>query len=303
MSPPSGVRSPIRQTHLSGPSVALDHRINAYRPDLASAALAAGVIAARYADPVRLVSTQASTVLHAAPDTASTAVSALLYGEAFDVIDDVGGWAWGSCVHDGYVGWVARAALAPPGPVATHRISAPAAPVFAASDIKTAVRDTLYLGSPVCAEPVADFMALEGGGFVHCRHVLPVDDRAVDAVAVALPFIGTPYVWGGRTRAGIDCSGLVQTALRATGIDCPRDSDQQLRRFGSDIAVAALQRGDLVFFPGHVGMMVDADHLLHANAYWMTTLVEPLAAVVARLTPRHPVAITGVGRPEKLEVR
>jgi len=299
MSPPSGVRSPTRQTHLSGPSVALDHRINAYRPDLASATLAAGVIAARYADPVRLVGTTASAVVHAAPDAASTAVSALLYGEAFDVIDYSGDWAWGSCVHDGYVGWVARAALAPPGSVAMHRISAPAAPVFAAPDIKTAVCDTLYLGSPVTGEALDDFVALAGGDFVHRRHVAPVDQHAIDAVAVALPFVGTPYVWGGRTRAGIDCSGLVQAALRATGIDCPRDSDQQLRRFGADIALEALQRGDLVFFPGHVGMMIDAAHLLHANAFWMTTLVEPLAAVVARLTPRHPVAITGTGRPEK----
>lgn len=296
------VASRISQTRLSGPSTPLDRRVNAYRPDLASVQLAADVIAARYAEPMRLHCTLPVAMLHGEADAAAVAVSALLHGEGFDVIEIAGDWAWGACVHDGYVGWLERAALTSTTAVATHTVVAAMAPVFAAPDIKRAVLAVRYLGSPLAGVEAGEFIALDGGGFIHLRHVARAGHHAGDPVLVARDFVGTPYVWGGRTRDGIDCSGLVQAALNACGIACPRDSDQQLAAFGGDIGEDALQRGDLVFFPGHVGIMADATRLLHANAYWMTTLIEPLGAVVGRLAGQHRQPVSGIGRPPKVKL-
>lgn len=288
VSRPQSLRRPeSRQGRLAGPSPRLDRRINAVRDDLADAALARVVMAPRYAVGVFRSCAATSVILHAAPDDDAVAVSQVLFGETFIVFEVVAGtgWAWGQCLHDGYVGWVGLAALAAPGSgLIAHWVAVPAAPVFAAPDIKARVIRTLALGSHLVAADASDQFAGAAGGFIHRRHIAAVTASRGDAAAVALEFVGTPYVWGGRTRDGIDCSGLTQAALRACGIFCPRDSDQQAAAFAA-IDPADRRRGDLVAFPGHVGILADRDTLIHANAYWMMTLAEPLADVAARLVP------------------
>lgn len=276
---------PVRQGCLAGPSRPLDRRINAIRDDLADAALVGLVTAPRYADGVFRRCAVTAAMLRARADDDAVAVSELLFGEAFIVFDTVPGWAWGQCLYDRYVGWVRLAALAPIGTLAaTHWVSAPAAPVFATADLKARVVATLPMHARFPAGDTIGSFVAAAGGFVHVRHVRPLSASLTDPAAVALDFVGTPYVWGGRTRGGIDCSGLTQAALRACGVFCPRDSDQQAAAFAV-IHPAERQRGDLVTFPGHVGILADADTLVHANANSMTTLAEPLAGVAARLAP------------------
>lgn len=293
----SGGGSPTRQVRLSGRSVPLDPRIHAVRADLADIALAGAVSAVRYAAPVRLECRAGIEMLRSARSDAATAVSALLFGERFDAFEVQGDWAWGACVHDGYVGFVRAAALAPPGPAPTHLVTAPAALVFPAPDIKTPPHRSLPLGAEVAvAASEGGFAELAGGGFVRAVQLAPLGWTEPDLVRTAESFLGAPYLWGGRTRDGIDCSGLAQAAVRAAGLACPRDSDQQRDGVGQSVDFAARRRGDLVFFPGHVGILADRDRLLHANAHWMTTLVEPLDAVIDRLAPTCPAPVLGVRR-------
>lgn len=273
--------------HLSGRSVKLDRRIHAVRDDLADVSLAGILFAPHYAKAKPMHCAVPGAFLRGRNAAGIPAVSQLLEGETFQMLDVTGPWAWGFCDHDGYVGYVERAALGT-GPIAaTHRIAAPLAPVFAEADIKSPVVRTLAIGSRIAGSVEGDFVLIEGG-HVHVRHVAPADVPETDWVEVGLRYVGQPYVWGGRGHNGIDCSGLVQMALMQCGRPTPRDSDMQRDSIGEALDEnAPLQRGDFVFFPGHVGIMVDSENMLHANAYWMTTLVEPLADVIARLKPAH----------------
>jgi cell wall-associated NlpC family hydrolase len=209
-----------------------------------------------------------------------------VHGEGFALIDKAGGWAWGRCVHDDYVGYVPADALGP-AQAPTHRVTAPLALVFSNPDIKAPVAARRAIGARVAGSTEGDFLRV-ADGYIHMRHIAALDEAADDPVAVAQTLLGSPYRWGGRGADGVDCSGLIQRALELCGIGAPRDSDMQRDQLGRLLGDdEAPQRGDLVFFPGHVGFMFDAERLLHANAYWMQTVIEPLGDVIARLKPTH----------------
>ena len=279
---------------LTGPRPPLDPRRHIARPDLVEIGLAGEVAAARYVAPVALRCAVPRIALRAAGDAAATAVSELLCGERFDVFEYADGWAFGRSVADRYTAWVRSDALADPGEEPSHRITTRTAPVFSMADIKSAVVVELPFGAMVAGTPGDRFLALTGGGFVHNRHLAALP---ADPIAIARVFVGAPYLWGGRTPAGVDCSGLVQAALSACGIACPRDSDQQRDELGHAIAFEDRATGDIVFFPGHVGLLTDRDTLFHANAQWMATVEEPLADAIARLVASGvETPVTGVRR-------
>ncbi|RMH48037.1 MAG: NlpC/P60 family protein [Alphaproteobacteria bacterium] len=209
------------------------------------------------------------------------AVSQLLRGEGFLVARIRGGMAWGQAAHDGYVGHVEADALGAPGPAPTHHVAVPLTHLYPAPDIKAPPGAALPLGAPVTVLAMGERFAETPEGFLPRGHL--ADRPAADPVAVAEMFLHAPYLWGGRSVMGIDCSGLVQQAFRAAGHPMPRDSDMQAAT-GRELAPAeALRRGDLVFWRGHVGIMRDGATLLHANAFHMQVASEPLAEAEARI--------------------
>ena len=207
----------------------------------------------------------------------------LLFGERFDVVEIVDGFAWGQAARDGYVGWVEAAALSPRLLEATHRVTALRTFAFAEPSIKAPARGPFSLNALVTVSEIEAGLAfVEGAGWAPLGHLTPVGAAFAEPADTAERLLGTPYLWGGRDSLGIDCSGLIQQALFAAGRACPRDSDLQAR-LGTPTPIETLARGDLVFWRGHVGMMLDGSRLLHANAHHMAVAVEPLAEAVARI--------------------
>jgi cell wall-associated NlpC family hydrolase len=265
----------------------LDPRRNAFRADLADERLKEQVEAERFVAGERRQVRRASVASRRRPDPALGFDTELLFGETvlqFDVSD---GWAWVQSERDGYVGYVPADALDEKGAPATHRVSAIGTFLYSSPDIKSPPLMHLSINTPLAVEEVADkFCRLATGGYVIARHVSAAGKVARDFVDVAERLIGVPYLWGGRTRIGVDCSGLVQIAMEAAGLACPRDSDMQAAEVGATLLVPdsldGLRRGDLMFWQGHVGIMVDGVMLLHANAHHMAVVVEPVAVAVAR---------------------
>jgi hypothetical protein len=272
---------------LKGPAQRFEPREWFAGPDVIELALAGEIGSVRYVEPRPLVCTAPRVALRSAPDAGAEAVSELLLGETFEIADVKDGFALGRCTHDRYIGWAPFAALALPGVAPTHKVSARRAPVFGEASIKAAVVRELPFGARLHGTIDGNFLALADGGFVHRRHL---ESPPKDRFAAAALFLGAPYLWGGRTPDGVDCSGLVQAALAAEGIALRRDTDLQSEQ-GEAVPFAARAPGDLVFFPGHVGLLLAGDQLLHANAHWMAVVTEPLADVIARL------ATTGVAEP------
>lgn len=267
----------------------LDPRLTPARPDLAAARLRGVVEAPRYVEgtPCRVVRERAGVTRD--PDPTAPLTTEALFGETVTLYEATEeGWAWVQLDADGYVGWMALEALAAPAAPATHKVAALRTPVFPGPSIKLPPSALLSFGSRVAiADSRARFLVTEDGGHIFADHLAPLDRVEADPVEVAARFLGAAYLWGGRSSLGLDCSGLVQMALAACGLSCPRDSDMQEAALGVAVPfegdIAVLRRGDLVFWPGHVGMVEDGATLLHATAHYMSVVREPLAAALARI--------------------
>lgn len=285
---------------LSGASQTFDPRMVAIRPDLADIAVAGTHFAPHYAAPKMTSGVLPAAAMRAAPSLDAEQTSELLFGESFALLDLTGGWAWGYSLADHYVGYLAANALGTPI-APTHRVHAAEAIVHSAPDAASGGSAILPRGSLVMGEREGEWLTT-AHGYLPMAALVEIDAVETDPAAVAEALIGAPYVWGGRTAKGIDCSGLVQLAWRAAGVQLPRDSDLQLAALGpeTDVAPDQLQRGDLVFFPGHVGIMADARTLIHASQHWMAAKAEPLADVVARFAAEgHEPAVRCCKRPRR----
>ena len=210
--------------------------------------------------------------------------SQLMFGEGFLVLDTIDGLSFGQSERDGYVGYLPAAVLTN-AEVPTHWVMAPATHLYPRPDMKSAPDVSLFFGSQVRVTDEQDaFRRIHTGHYVPSQHLMPISARFSDPIGIADLFLGTPYLWGGCSRWGIDCSGLVQACLMACGVPCPRDSDQQEDVLGEELDPdAPLKRGDLIFWKGHVGLMSSDTMLLHANAHHMATSYEPLADASARI--------------------
>ena len=264
--------------------MSFDARVTPLRDDgLASRALEGRVPARTYVEPRPTVCAVPAAGLRRAASADAEQLDQLLFGELFDVLDEAGGFAWGQARRDGYVGYVQSAALAAAGPAPTHRVSAIRTYAFAEPSIKARAIGPFSLNALVTAEASdGRFLKASGGGWFVAEHLSPVGLFETDPAAVAERYLGAPYLWGGRESLGLDCSGLVQQALLACGRACPRDSDQQ-QALGAPADPRALGRGDLVFWRGHVAMMLDGEQMIHANAHHMAVAVEPLEAAARRI--------------------
>jgi cell wall-associated NlpC family hydrolase len=263
--------------------------------DLADVALEGRVAAARYISPKPLQVVAPACGLRRSPDAAAEQMDQLLFGERFDALTARDGFVYGQARRDGYVGWASGEALAPLGPAPTHWVRALRTYVFPQASIKAPPRLCLSTNALVAVERAeGHFAELSSGGWIPFRHLATLSEVERDPAAVALRYLGAPYLWGGRDSVGLDCSGLVQQALYACGLFAPRDSDMQAKLGAAIDRIEDLKRNDLVFWRGHVGLMLDADTLIHANAYHMAVAMEPLAEAIPR------IVAAGVGKPTAL---
>jgi cell wall-associated NlpC family hydrolase len=265
-----------------------DPRRHAYRDDVAADSLRGVVAAPRYVAGVRAQVARPVVPVRKVPVPSAGLETEALFGETVQIYDVANGWAWIQLEADGYVGYVPADTLSRDVRPATHTVKSIGTFVYATPDIKTPPLMHLSLNAAITVTGSDErFYALAGGGHVIARHIAERGWRDRDFVEVAERLLGTPYLWGGRTRIGLDCSALVQLSLMACGIAAPRDSDMQRAELGSEIAIPedldGLQRGDLIFWPGHVGIMSDSVMLLHANAHHMAVCCEPLPEAAARI--------------------
>ena len=265
-----------------------DPRLPPVRDDIAAKYLEGKVKAARFVEGKVFEVSDAIAPLRRAPAADAEQMTQALRGERVTVYDRNGeGWAWGQLADDGYVGWIPEAALTAPGAAPTHKVTALRTLAFPGASIKLPPVEALPMGTKLAIlREDGAFAVTREGWHLPRQHLAPLDAMAPDFVGVAEQFVGTPYLWGGKSSLGIDCSGLVQIALTASGTGCPRDSDMQQDGLGRELTSAEarhLQRGDLIFWKGHVAIARDATTIVHANAHHMATVVENTQAAIARI--------------------
>lgn len=271
---------------------ALDPRLTPARPDLAAAHLKGQVEAARFVEPVDRQAIAASVPIRRTPEPHGAMDDQLLAGDVFALLEEKDGWGWGYSRADGFVGWVELLALSEELEPVDHRVTALRTYAFSEPDLKSEPNLLLSLNCSFRAgRRESRYVEAVGLGWVFTPHCAPVGEAAGDFVAVAESFLGAPYLWGGKESLGLDCSGLVQMALLAAGMAVPRDSDQQEAQLAANwddvTGVADRQRGDVVFWPGHVGIMSDSEHLLHANGHWMDVTLEAFDEAERRIREGH----------------
>ncbi|MEO1330749.1 MAG: NlpC/P60 family protein [Pseudomonadota bacterium] len=290
----------------------LDPRLNAYRPDLADARLVGRVEAEAFVEgePMEVASPLAP--LRGKPQSRQPVVATLLRGEPVLVFEEIrdpdlaAPLFWVQSELDGYVGYAERIDIERRGPAATHRVIATRSPLYPWAHVKAPTRDWAPMGSTLALtdEPAVEGfrkIAMRQGWaerWIYERHVAPLEPVQTDWVAFAEKLIGVPYLWGGDSAEGVDCSGLIQTAMECVGRACPRDSDMQEAALGAPIDLdGPLRRGDLVFWRGHVGVMRDGETLLHANAWAMAVASEPLVEARKRIAEGETGSATSARRP------
>jgi cell wall-associated NlpC family hydrolase len=264
--------------------VALDPRLTPARPDLAAKHLQGKIEAARFVEGVEQEVIVGQAPLRKTPSHDAPLLTEALRGERVMIYDtDDEGWSWGQLLADGYVGYLPAAALLTPGDEPTHRVAALRTLVFPEASIKVPPVDALPLGARVAVSRMQEPFAVSPGGFLPAKHVVPLASTEKDFVAVAERIVGVPYLWGGKSSLGLDCSGLVQVALTTCGVKCPRDSDMQESALGKPASLAGLQRGDLIFWKGHVAIALARNSMIHANAFHMAVAIEPVAEALPRI--------------------
>lgn len=265
--------------------VALDPRTNPFRPEIAAKHLQGQVEAKRFVEGKRHQVIEPVATLRRAPSHDARLDSEALLGErvmVYETTDE--GWAWGQLETDGYVGWLSANALGAVGATPTHQVAVPRAFAFAGPDIRLPPAAALPMGARIAVTRQDERFAVTALGWhIPEVYLTPAKTRRPDFVAVAERFVGTPYLWGGKTSLGLDCSALVQVSLQAAGKSCPRDSDMQELALGKLSSLASLRRGDLVFWKGHVAIALDPETLIHANAHHMTVAVEPSDDAIKRI--------------------
>lgn len=277
-----------------------DPRFSPLRDDLAGESLRGTVERPRFVagTPAQVVAGLAD--LKRTPDASSATDTQLLRGEVVTLFEDRGGWAWVQNRADDYVGYLPAAALSAQVHEPTHRVIVRETWLYPEPKLKTPpIARLSFLGAVAVVGVREMFVEIEGGGFLVGRHLAPLNDVVPDYVATAELFLGAPYLWGGKGAGGLDCSGLVQLALKRAGLACPRDTDVQEHAFGKRPWDSAKppQRGELIFMAGHVAIALDGERILHANAHHMLVAVEPWKALAARLAARGEPGFTTLGRP------
>lgn len=272
-----------------------DPRITPANGRVAARSLEGKVAASKYVDPVPHQCTVAAADITGKPDGRRGAQ--LLYGDVFDVLETRGQHVFGQSIRDQYCGYVRKDML---GPVfqPTHWVGVPATHLYPMQNVKAMTQGALYMGSEVrVSSEKPGWAMLENGLFAPSSHLLPLHARMDDPVGIADLFLGTPYLWGGSTRYGIDCSGLIQLAYRVGGRDCPRDSDMQEAQIGEEISLDQAAKGDLIFWKGHVAFIAGDGRILHANAHHMSVVYESMQDAIARIEEQGGGPVTSVKRP------
>lgn len=265
--------------------MALDPRTNAFRPDLAAKHLQGQVEARHFVEGVRHQVLDQIADIRREPAHEAALDTQALPGETVMVYEtSEEGWCWGQLEQDGYVGYLSANALGPVGPRPTHRVSVTRTFGFPGANIKLPPMIALPMGATLEIVSQTDRFALNGYGWhFPLTHLAPLTHKQPDFVATAESLLSAPYLWGGKSSLGIDCSGLVQLSLQAAGIACPRDTDMQEAMLGKAVPLSDLKRGDLIFWKGHVALARDAATIIHANAHHMQVAIELAQDALARI--------------------